>query len=246
MHQLMEQHRPDALIHLAAQAGVRYYDRSPRKLCRGQPHRHVPRARGDCAPFPRATAFWPPPPRSTAANTEMPYCRDRQRPTRRCRSMPPRRRRPRRWPIRMRISTICRPPCSASSTVYGPWGRPDMAPYKFHPVRILAGDPIDVYNHGDMSRDFYLYRRPRRWHRPADRRGAGPACARRRDPRRRQPVASRALPDREYRQLRTRPPDGFHRRHRGRRRAAPRRRPSWTCNPGTSPRHGPTRRFCNP
>lgn len=38
-------------------------------------------------------------------------------------------------------------------TVYGPWGRPDMAPIRF--VRaILAGDPIDVYNHGDMSRDF--------------------------------------------------------------------------------------------
>ncbi|SHF79304.1 UDP-glucuronate 4-epimerase [Loktanella atrilutea] len=38
-------------------------------------------------------------------------------------------------------------------TVYGPWGRPDMAPIKF--VRaILAGDPIDVYNHGSMSRDF--------------------------------------------------------------------------------------------
>ncbi len=38
-------------------------------------------------------------------------------------------------------------------TVYGPWGRPDMAPIKF--VRaILAGDPIDVYNHGNMSRDF--------------------------------------------------------------------------------------------
>ncbi len=38
-------------------------------------------------------------------------------------------------------------------TVYGPWGRPDMAPTKF--VRaILAGDPIDVYNHGNMSRDF--------------------------------------------------------------------------------------------
>ncbi len=38
-------------------------------------------------------------------------------------------------------------------TVYGPWGRPDMALFKF--VRAtLDGDPIDVYNHGDMSRDF--------------------------------------------------------------------------------------------
>ena len=38
-------------------------------------------------------------------------------------------------------------------TVYGPWGRPDMAPYKFTKA-ILNGDPIDVYNYGDMKRDF--------------------------------------------------------------------------------------------
>ena len=38
-------------------------------------------------------------------------------------------------------------------TVYGPWGRPDMAYFKFV-KRILAGEPIDVYNHGQMSRDF--------------------------------------------------------------------------------------------
>ncbi|RKF12431.1 NAD-dependent epimerase/dehydratase family protein [Roseovarius spongiae] len=38
-------------------------------------------------------------------------------------------------------------------TVYGPWGRPDMAPMKFT-RRILAGEPIDVYNHGEMWRDF--------------------------------------------------------------------------------------------
>ena len=38
-------------------------------------------------------------------------------------------------------------------TVYGPWGRPDMALFKFTKA-ILNGDPIDVYNHGDMKRDF--------------------------------------------------------------------------------------------
>jgi UDP-glucuronate 4-epimerase len=38
-------------------------------------------------------------------------------------------------------------------TVYGPWGRPDMAAFLF--VRaILAGQPITVFNHGDMRRDF--------------------------------------------------------------------------------------------
>ena len=38
-------------------------------------------------------------------------------------------------------------------TVYGPWGRPDMALFIFT-RRILAGEPIEVYNHGDMKRDF--------------------------------------------------------------------------------------------
>ncbi len=38
-------------------------------------------------------------------------------------------------------------------TVYGPWGRPDMAYFKF--VKAIAqGKPIDVYNHGQMKRDF--------------------------------------------------------------------------------------------
>lgn len=38
-------------------------------------------------------------------------------------------------------------------TVYGPWGRPDMAPFLFARA-ILAGEPIDVFNQGDMKRDF--------------------------------------------------------------------------------------------
>lgn len=38
-------------------------------------------------------------------------------------------------------------------TVYGPWGRPDMATFRFTEA-ILAGRPIDVYNHGQMQRDF--------------------------------------------------------------------------------------------
>ena len=38
-------------------------------------------------------------------------------------------------------------------TVYGPWGRPDMA-YHLFTRAILAGEPISVFNHGDMRRDF--------------------------------------------------------------------------------------------
>ena len=38
-------------------------------------------------------------------------------------------------------------------TVYGPWGRPDMALFKFTDA-ILSGRSIDIYNHGQMTRDF--------------------------------------------------------------------------------------------
>ena len=38
-------------------------------------------------------------------------------------------------------------------TVYGPWGRPDMSYFKFTKA-ILAGEPIDVYNYGQHARDF--------------------------------------------------------------------------------------------
>ena len=46
-------------------------------------------------------------------------------------------------------------PCSGLRffTVYGPWGRPDMAYFKFTDA-ILKGEPIDVYNDGNMKRDF--------------------------------------------------------------------------------------------
>jgi UDP-glucuronate 4-epimerase len=38
-------------------------------------------------------------------------------------------------------------------TVYGPWGRPDMAPFVFAKA-IIEGKPIFLYNHGNMIRDF--------------------------------------------------------------------------------------------
>ncbi|MBM3633087.1 MAG: NAD-dependent epimerase/dehydratase family protein [Alphaproteobacteria bacterium] len=38
-------------------------------------------------------------------------------------------------------------------TVYGPWGRPDMSAFKFMKA-MLAGEAIDVYNHGEMARDY--------------------------------------------------------------------------------------------
>jgi UDP-glucuronate 4-epimerase len=50
---------------------------------------------------------------------------------------------------------LFRIPCTGLRffTVYGPWGRPDMALFKFTKA-ILENRPIEVYNHGDMQRDF--------------------------------------------------------------------------------------------
>ena len=38
-------------------------------------------------------------------------------------------------------------------TVYGPWGRPDMAPFIFS-KSIISGEPIKIFNHGNLKRDF--------------------------------------------------------------------------------------------
>ncbi|SQC13965.1 dTDP-glucose 4,6-dehydratase [Klebsiella pneumoniae] len=46
-------------------------------------------------------------------------------------------------------------------TVYGPWGRPDMALFKFTKA-MLEGKSIDVYNYGKMEARLHLYRRHRR------------------------------------------------------------------------------------
>ncbi len=43
--------------------------------------------------------------------------------------------------------------CLRYFTVYGPWGRPDMAPFKFT-KQVMNGETIDVYGHGKMERDF--------------------------------------------------------------------------------------------
>jgi len=52
-------------------------------------------------------------------------------------------------------SHLYRLPCTGLRffTVYGPWGRPDMAMFLFTRA-ILAGEPINIFNHGKMQRDF--------------------------------------------------------------------------------------------
>ena len=51
------------------------------------------------------------------------------------------------------ISSACPTTGLRFFTVYGPWGRPDMALFMFTKA-ILEGRPIDVFNHGRMRRDF--------------------------------------------------------------------------------------------
>jgi len=148
---LLSSHNPDYVIHLAAQAGVRHSIEHPRaylesnligtfellEAARAHPPRHMLLASTSSA---------------YGANTEMPYQEvqkaDHQ--------------------MSFYAATKKSTENMAHSyahlfglpvtmfrffTVYGPWGRPDMALFKFTKA-ILEGRPIDVYNHGDMQRDF--------------------------------------------------------------------------------------------
>ena len=148
---LVEEFRPDVIVHLAAQAGVRHSIDAPRsyvdanligtfevlEAARAVPPQHMLLASTSSA---------------YGANTEMPYAEvhkaDHQ--------------------MSFYAATKKATEAMAHSyahlydlptsmfrffTVYGPWGRPDMALFKFTRA-ILSGEPIDVYNHGDMRRDF--------------------------------------------------------------------------------------------
>ena len=148
---LFEEHRPDIVVHLAAQAGVRYSIENPRsyldsnivgtfellEAARAYPPRHMLIAS-------TSSAF--------GANTTMPY-RETDKADHQ---------------MSFYAATKKATENMAHSyahlydlpitmfrffTVYGPWGRPDMALFKFTKA-IIEGTPIDVYNHGDMRRDF--------------------------------------------------------------------------------------------
>ena len=142
---------PEVVIHLAAQAGVRWSIEAPRtyveanligtfevlEAARAHPPRHLLMASTSSV---------------YGANTEMPYAETHKADS----------------PMSFYAATKKANEAMAHSyahlfglpvtmfrffTVYGPWGRPDMALFKFTRA-ILEGEPIDVYNHGDMRRDF--------------------------------------------------------------------------------------------
>ncbi|MCA0272212.1 MAG: GDP-mannose 4,6-dehydratase [Proteobacteria bacterium] len=143
--------RPDAVIHLAAQAGVRYSLEAPRSYLSSNiegTFNIMEAARdanvGHLLLASTSSVF--------GANTEMPY-----RETDKCDTQVSLYAATKKateslshsWAHLWNLPTTC----FRFFTVYGPWGRPDMAPFKFTKA-ILAGDTIDVYGHGKMFRDF--------------------------------------------------------------------------------------------
>jgi UDP-glucuronate 4-epimerase len=146
-----EEHCPEVVIHLAAQAGVRYSLEKPRayidanvvgtfnllELMRSAAPRHFLIASTSSV---------------YGANTKMPFAEN------------DRTDHPLTLYAATKKATEAMAHCYAHlwglpTTVvrffsaYGPWGRPDMALFKFTKA-ILEGLPIDVYNHGEMDRDF--------------------------------------------------------------------------------------------
>lgn len=148
---LFEDHRPDAVIHLAAQAGVRHSIEAPESYLEANligTFRLLEAARS----HPPAHMLLASTSSVYGANTTMPYGETDKADTQ----------------MSFYAATKKANEAMAHSyahlyslpttmfrffTVYGPWGRPDMALFKFTRA-ILADDPIDVYNHGRMLRDF--------------------------------------------------------------------------------------------
>ncbi len=143
--------RPDVVVHLAAQAGVRYSLEAPRSYLSSNIDGtfNVMEAARDLGVKHLLLA-------STSsvygANTAMPYRETDKTDTqvslyaatkKATESLS------HSWAHLWGLPTTC----FRFFTVYGPWGRPDMAPFKFTRA-ILAGEPIDVYGHGRMFRDF--------------------------------------------------------------------------------------------
>lgn len=148
---LFEEEQPDIVIHLAAQAGVRYSIENPRSYLESN-------ILGTFELLEAAREF--PPQHMLLASTSSAYGANEDMPYRETVKAD--------HQMSFYAATKKSTENMAHSyahlfdlpitmfrffTVYGPWGRPDMALFKFTKA-ILNGEPIDVYNHGDMSRDF--------------------------------------------------------------------------------------------
>ncbi len=151
LHALAMAEKPDVIIHLAAQAGVRYSLVNPRAYVNANlvgtfNVMECARELGvDHLLMASTSSVY-------GANTEMPFDEGQKVDT----------------PLTLYAATKKANEAMAHSyahlwnlpttmfrffTVYGPWGRPDMALFKFT-RGILEGTPIDIYNDGEMYRDF--------------------------------------------------------------------------------------------
>lgn len=151
LRDLFEKHKFDAVIHLAAQAGVRYSIDAPRSYVESNlvgTFELLEAART----FPPAHMLLASTSSVYGSNTQMPYTENDKVDTQ----------------MSFYAATKKATEVMAHSyahlyhlpitmfrffTVYGPWGRPDMAHFKFTKA-IIEGDPIEIYNHGKMKRDF--------------------------------------------------------------------------------------------
>ncbi len=151
MAALLEKHDPAMIVHLAAQAGVRYSIDAPRSYVESniqgtfellEAVRHHP---VDHLLIASTSSVY-------GANTEMPYCETHKADTQMSFYAATKKATE---AMAQTYAHLYRIPITMFRffTVYGPWGRPDMALFKFTDA-ILNGRPIDVYNHGDMLRDF--------------------------------------------------------------------------------------------
>jgi len=145
------QERPEVVVHLAAQAGVRYSLVNPRAYvdsnlvgflnvlegCRHHPVRHLVYASSSSVYGANTTT-----PFSVHDNVDHPL--SLYAASKKANEL-----------MAHTYAHLYRLPTTGLRffTVYGPWGRPDMAMFLFTKA-ILAGEAIDVFNHGDMRRDF--------------------------------------------------------------------------------------------
>jgi UDP-glucuronate 4-epimerase len=148
---VFEQHRPDRVVNLAAQAGVRYSSENPHAYVDTNLVGFLNILEG-CRHFPVGHLVYASSSSIYGANTDMPFSEHRPAShpvslygaTKRANEL-----------MAHAYSHFYRIPTTGLRffTVYGPWGRPDMALFLFT-RNIIEGRPIDVFNHGHHRRDF--------------------------------------------------------------------------------------------
>ena len=151
LFRLFERFKPDYLVHLAAQAGVRYSLEAPRAYTQANVEGFLSILEA-CRRFGVKHCLYASSSSVYGANTKVPFCEtDRvEHPlsfyaaTKRANEL-----------MAQTYAHLYRIPLTGLRffTVYGPWGRPDMAMWKFTDA-ILAGRAIDVFDEANMSRDF--------------------------------------------------------------------------------------------